>query len=208
MKKSFLVLLMFLVFDSWGQSVEWKYEKTVDGIKIFSKKSGKVKEIKIETTFDASLSTVTEAVLDVTGFTKWIYKVTSARVIRTYGPNKVLYRNVIDMPWPVADRDVVVITTVKQDEKTGIVTTEDTNSADSFPRDKAYIRIEDFKAKWIFEPLGGKVKGTYFFRSDPGGDVPDWMVNLIVDEGPVASVKALKKLLPGYKGKSTHGIKD
>ncbi len=200
--------LALLSFAAYGQGTDWKYEKTVEEIKVYSRKSGKIKEIRIETTFDAALSQVVETVLDVPGFPKWIYKVSSAAVIKKMGTDKVLYRNVIDMPWPATDRDVVVLTTVKQNLATKVVTTEDVNEPDGSPRQKGLVRIEDFYAKWTFEPSGNQVKGTYFFHSDPGGDVPDWMVNLFVDEGPVASVKALKRRLPAYKGKSSHGISD
>lgn len=206
--KNLTFFLLFLVAAAQAQSTDWKYEKNVEGIKVYSRKAGKVKEIRIETTFDASLSNVAEAVLDVPNFPNWIYKVTSSKVIKNIPGGKVQCRNVIDMPWPVDDRDVVVITSVKQDPVTKIVTMEDNNTPDDIPQVKGLIRVLDFYARWVFEPQGNQVKGTYFFHSDPGGEVPEYVVNLFVAEGPVASVSALKKQISKYRGKSSHGILD
>ena len=205
-----LLIAIFITFDCVSQTGEWKFIKKVDGISIYHRKigGGNLKDVKIETFFDANLSTVVEALLDVPSFNKWIYKVEYSKVVRTIDRRQVEYYNRINMPWPAADRDLVAINRLSQNLTTKEVISEDLCSWKGLPENKDYVRIKDFYAKWTFTPSDSGVKGTYVFHSDPGGDLPPAVVNLFIDEGPVNSIKGLKKLilLEKYRSKNSHGI--
>ena len=213
MKDSFYVIFIFflLQFEGYSQSNDWKYIKTKDGISIYHRKVGKVnlKDVRIETIFDSNLSTITEALLDVPSFNKWIYKVSYSKVTKFVNKNEVEYYNRIDMPWPAQDRDLVAINRLTQNRNTKEVVSEDICNWQGQPEIKDFVRIKDFSAKWTFVPLpSGQVKGVYFFHSDPGGDLPAAMVNLFIDEGPINSIIGLKKLLvlEKYKSHNSHNI--
>jgi hypothetical protein len=36
-------------------------------------------------------------------------------------------------------------------------------------------------------------------NSEPGGNIPDWLVNLAIDEGPIQTIKAFLSLLDAAK---------
>jgi hypothetical protein len=204
-------LFVFLfVFKGFTQTSDWKFIKKVDGITIYHRNSGigNLKDVKIETTFDCNLSTVTEALLDVSAFTKWIYRVEYAKILKVHKPNQVEFYEKINMPWPAKDRDVVVINTIKQNKVTKEVTSEDNSKDTGFPVSKDYVRIKDFYAKWVFQNMATGVKGTYILHSDPGGDLPDAVINMFINEGPVNSIKGLKALvkLEKYKNSNSHNI--
>lgn len=208
-KLSFLFVFL-IIFKSFSQSTEWKFIKKVEGIAIYHRNSGvgNLKDVKIETTFDCNLSTVTEALLDVSAFTKWIYKVEYAKILKVHNPNHVEFYEKINMPWPAQDRDVVVINKVKQNKETKEVISEDSCNWTGLPISKDYVRIKDFYARWVFQPTPTGVKGTYIFHSDPGGDLPSSVINLFINEGPVNSIKGLKALvrLEKYKNSNSHNI--
>ncbi|MCP9767876.1 hypothetical protein EGI22_08120 [Lacihabitans sp. LS3-19] len=208
-KLSILFVFLFIV-KGFSQTSDWKFIKKVDGITIYHRNSGigNLKDVKIETTFDCNLSTVTEALLDVSAFTKWIYKVEYAKTLKVHNPNHVEYYEKINMPWPAQDRDVVVINKVKQHKETKEVVSEDNCNWTGLPVSKDYVRIKEFYAKWVFQPTASGVKGTYIFHSDPGGDLPSAVVNMFINEGPVNSIKGLKALvkLDKYKNSNSHNI--
>ncbi|WP_255038302.1 START domain-containing protein [Lacihabitans soyangensis] len=211
--KSTLGILSFILTTtifSYSQSNDWKFVKKIDGISIYHRKvgNGNLKDVKIETTFDSNLSTIVEALLDVPSFNKWIYKVEYSKTLRIIGPNQVEYHNRINMPWPAVDRDIVAINKISQNAVTKEVISEDVCNWKGLPLDKNFVRIKDFYAKWTLNVVNGGVKGTYIFHSDPGGDLPAAMVNLFIDEGPLNSIKGLKKMiaLDKYKTRNSHGI--
>jgi hypothetical protein len=206
---SFLLVFSFLLVstNSFAQKSEWKYIKNIDGIKIYHKKNGNLKDVKVETTFSAPMSNVVEALLDVSSFSKWIYKVKYSKIIKIVSPFQTIYYNQIDMPWPSKDRDLVALNTVKQDPKTKVVVSEDIVNSSDFPKYDDFIRIKDFYAKWTFTPTDKGVAGEYIFHSDPGGDLPDALINLLIDEGPVNSIKAFKKLINDKKYQYTNSRK-
>ncbi|MGL5075780.1 MAG: START domain-containing protein, partial [Waterburya sp.] len=163
---------------------------------------------KIVTEFDANLSTVVEALLDVPAFPSWIYKIKSGKVLEKPNLMTTKYYNQINLPWPAKDRDLVVLSKVSQNKTSKVVTAEDTNLPTAIPENPDYIRIKDFYAKWVFTPTDKGVHGEYIIHSDPSGDLPETIVNMFVDEGPYNSIKAFKKHLknPKYHTLNTRGI--
>lgn len=208
---SFMFVLSFGVsYSCFSQTNDWKFVKKTEGISIYHRKvgDGNLKDVKIETTFDSNLSTIVEVLLDVPSFNKWIYKVEYSKILKFIGSNEVEYYNRINMPWPAVDRDIVAVNKLSQNTKTKEVISEDICHWKGLPIDKDFVRIKDFYAKWTFNATNTGVKGTYIFHSDPGGDLPVAMINLFIDEGPLNSIKGLKKMivLDKYKSRNTHHI--
>lgn len=203
-----IILLCFGLHSVLGQTGEWKFIKKTEGISIYHRKTGSLKDVKIETTFDCNLSTIIEALLDVSAFKRWIYKVEFAKVLKVHTFNHVDYYNRINMPWPSEDRDLVATIKVSQNAITKEVISEDVCNWKSFPEDKDFIRIKDFYAKWSFKPTQNGVNGIYILHSDPGGDLSNAVINMFIDEGPLQSIKMLKKLIkePKYISGKSHGI--
>jgi hypothetical protein len=64
------------------------------------------------------------------------------------------------------------------------------------------VRVKDFTATWIITPTtNGKYKLHYTFESDPGGDVPSWLVNAFLDVGPFKTIKGMEKAAKDKKYK-------
>lgn len=197
-------LFLFLSTFASGQKNDWKFIKETEGIKVYFRESegGGIKEVKMITLFDAKLSSVIECLKDVEAYPKWVYKATYSTTLFRYSNNDVVYYNYIDFPWPMQDRDIAVQSIITQDPTTRIITSRSFAKWDAKPMQKDIIRIQDFKSTWTLKPnSSGKVEGEYVFRSNPGGSIPTWAVNLGLDEGPLKTLKGLKKLIkePKYQ---------
>lgn len=199
MKKILLsAILILLTTFSFAQN-DWKFVKNTDGIKVYNKKSGGLKDVKIEITFDCNMSTLIEVLMDISSFPKWIYKVKTAKIVKTISQNQRIYYDQIEMPWPVKDRDLVGLSKITQNPATKEVILEDFGQTKGVPLNPDYIRVTDFHAKWVLTPTSSGIKGVYTLHSDPAGELPDAVVNLFVDEGPVNSMKALRKMIKEKK---------
>ena len=66
------------------------------------------------------------------------------------------------------------------------------------PEVDGVVRITDFDVDTSYRDLGeGRTEVTYQLHSEPGGKVPDWLVNLFVDKGPVETMTRLRELVEG-----------
>ncbi|MCA0365574.1 MAG: hypothetical protein LCH67_16145 [Bacteroidetes bacterium] len=208
MKKTFLSAIFILLSTFTYAQNDWKFVKNTEGIKVYNKKVGNLKDVKIELTFDCEMSTLIEVLMDIPNFPKWIYKVKYSKFIKNMGHNQRLYYNQIDMPWPVKDRDMVGMSKITQNPVTKEVVLEDIGQNKGMPINPDYLRVTDFHAKWILTPTSNGIKGVYTLHSDPAGELPDVVINMFVDEGPVNSMKALKKMIKEkkYIQSSSYGI--
>jgi hypothetical protein len=177
---------------------EWKFIKETEGVKVYfrSSEGSDIKEVKMQTTFYSNLSTVVECLKDVNSYPKWVYKATYSTVLFKYDENDVVYYNYIDFPWPMQDRDIAIQSKISQDPHTKIVTSSSFAKWEATPFKKDVVRIQDFRSKWTLKPIeNNKIEAEYVFRSNPGGSLPAWLVNLGLDEGPLKTIKGFKTLL-------------
>ena len=212
--KPILCSVLFLLFFSGTIPIQndWRFWKDTGGVHIYYMEipNSNLKSVKMKTIFDASLSSIVEALKDVNEYPKWVYKATYSKTLFTYSPNDVVYYNYIDFPWPLQDRDIAVQSKITQDFNTKIVRSVSFAKWDAAPFKKDVVRIQEFNSVWTFTPLpNGKVDGEYVFRSNPGGVIPTWLVNFGLDEGPLKTISAFKEMLKQEKYKNAvNGIRN
>lgn len=132
-------------------------------------------------------------VADVSSHTEWMHQCIGAKVISVES-NRIRYvYNRTDAPWPVADRDVVVRSEV------------------TFPNGGSDIRLEFKGVSGKYIPILGVVRmpfmlGSYHLKSkgesetqveyqvnaDPGGTIPDWLVERVTRDLPMHTVANLR----------------
>ena len=204
----FLLGAAFLAFlpsplskSSPSVSVDWTFSKEVEGIRIYHRQSGnsQVKELKINFTVNAGLQPILAVLRDIDAFPDWIYNCAEARLLDGNG-QKIIYYHRIDFPWPLSDRDAVSLATYKQDPQTGIVYSVNRAMEGLVPDQDGVIRLSDMEIRWVVTPVEtGESKVDYYLRTDPGGSLPAWLINLAIDKGPVKSMKAFRDLVSKEK---------
>jgi hypothetical protein len=73
------------------------------------------------------------------------------------------------------------------------------------------VRIKTANTKWTLIPgEGGWLYVEYYLYSDPGGNIPDWAINLALDVGPRETVKEMKTILkePTFQNTKLAHIKE
>lgn len=195
MKILFFAFAFLLPTKKTEDEKKWIFLKEKDGIKVFYHHSTKntINEVKILTTFKTNLSTITEVFKDVESYPKWVYKAQNSNIVKKISPLEIEYYNHLDFPWPIDDREIVIHNTISQNQKTKILTSISRASNTAIPKNNKYVRITEFHSKWTFIPLNnGLINGEYIFKSDPGGNIPVWLINLSLDEGPIKTITNFK----------------
>lgn len=206
-----VLLLMGLQKASAQQN--WQLSTETAGIKVFNSTvaDSKVKALKVECEFNATLSQLVTVLLDVKTCPQWVYHTRSCELLKQVSPSELYYYSEISIPWPAENRDFVAHLIVKQDPETKVVYIDGPAVPGFVPLKKGIVRIDHSTGKWVLTPTANNhVKVIYTLQVDPGGNIPAWLVNMFAAEGPTQSFKALKLQLqkPAYQHAALPFIKD
>lgn len=209
---SILSLLIFTSVAGFGQT-DWKIKNDRDGIRVYTSAvpNSKVKALKVECDFQATLSQLVSVLLDVKTCKQWVYHTKSCVLLKQPSPSEVYYYSEVSLPWPAENRDFVAHLSVTQDANTKVVTVEGPALHGLVPAKEGVVRITNSKGRWVITPLEkNEIRVEYTLTVDPAGDIPSWLVNLVSSEGPMQSFKNLKGQLtkPEYRNASLSFIKN
>ena len=155
-------------------------------------KAQKIKtELIVEnTSFEALLAFV----YDINNYVNWQYNTLEAKVLRK-NDESIIYRTVLDAPWPVSNREVITELTSAFDSVKQELLITSHNVEYDYPLDDELVRVPSSDARWQVSSVKGSLKIEYTLHIDPGGVVPSWLVNIAMAEGPYNSFLKLKELL-------------
>ena len=174
----------------------WVFKNEKNGVKVYYKKTSDVHEIKMVTSMKATLSGIVQLLGEVENYPKWGYKLAEARLLKKVNDKDYYYYSRLDFPWPLSDRDIIVQTKVEQDSVTRRVTSTSYAKPDYLPENKDIVRIKTTTTRWTVVPgAGGWQYIEYYIYSDPGGNIPDWLVNMAIDVGPLETLGSMRKML-------------
>lgn len=192
------LLLSSLILPSFAQP-NWQLQKDEKGIKVYTSENltTAVRAVKVEVEFTEPIEEISAIIMNVSAFPDWIYGCIESTVITKQGDSVILYRHVTDAPWPFEDRDQISKFTKTRNKTTGAINITSASQS-GFPEREGFVRITQSNASWILTPQkNGTVKTVYNLSFDPGGNIPAWMVNVFITDGPFESFINLKKMLEG-----------
>ncbi len=174
----------------------WTFKNEKEGVKVYYRKTDDIYELKLITSLKVSLSGLVTLFSEVENYPKWGYKVIESRQLKKVSDWEVYYYSKLDFPWPLDDRDIVVRSTMTQDPATGRITTSSIAEPNYLPAQKGVVRMTNAHTSWTLVPgPGGWTYVEYYIYSDPGGSLPDWLVNMALDVGPRETIKSIRNFV-------------
>ena len=201
---TFLFLAWLLPNFLFAQNTDgWIFKNEKEGVKVYYRKTSDVYELKLITSLKVSLSGLVTLLSDVDNYPKWDYKVAESRELKKVSDHETYYYSKLDFPWPLDDRDIVVHSKMEQDPVTRRVTATSIAKPDYIPATKGVIRMRNAHTSWTLLPgPGGWTYVEYYIYSDPGGSLPDWLVNMALDVGPRETIKNIRGFVQQEKYKT------
>lgn len=190
------VILCSGIFVSFHAPAEWKLQKHEQGISVYTRmaENSKFKELKSVTQYKASLSAVIAMINDRASYPNWVYRCGECKVIKKISATDLYQYQTVVAPWPVENRDFVVHYQLSQDPKTKVINIHSSCHPNFYPLQEKHVRIQEFRAQWIISPLpNGYVNVEYQLLVNPGGNIPAWLVNLAVVDGPFETALGMKE---------------
>lgn len=203
-KISIFSYLFLSALPAFSQSSKdgWELKRDKGNIKVYVRDApdSKIKELKFTTTVNASLTAIAAILGHVEGYDEWVYASIKSERIKQVSDTEFYYYTEIDFPWPLSNRDLVLYSTMTQDPKTLALVSKTTSAHWMKKNVEDLVRIEKVFLQWTFTPLAkGEVKVDYFLKTDPGGMVPAWMINLAADQGPLQTMIKFKEAIEKEK---------
>ncbi|MEF1284948.1 START domain-containing protein [Vibrio sp. M250220] len=204
LRKSLIYALLILSGIGYCQaSTHWQFEGDKDGITIFSRHhSDGLVEIRARMFAPTSYGAFVTLLEDTENVPNWIDNVSHSRVVRQISPNENIVYTQFSAPWPAKDRDMVTYSKYSVDEIGFTLNIKDAPPA-SLPEQDGYIRITAVKATWTLQKLtNGMTLIEYTAFANPGGALPNWLINKLAKESARNTFKGLKQQLPNYQDDS------
>lgn len=183
---------------AFTQHYEWKLKKETKDTRVYFRKSAdsRINEIKIETEIEGHLHAVVEALRDAPMQKEWLYKCIESKRLEKVSDWESYNYVRFDFPWPLDDRDYIAHSQLRQDPKTGSVYIQLMAVPHYLPENKEVVRMKVMDVNWVLTPSSnGKIKVENHVKSDPGGALPTWLINMTLDQGPLNSINNLKAFI-------------
>lgn len=197
MRLFFLLFTQLIPILLTAQSSDCVLKKEKEGIKVYTCKSdtSKFRSLRAEFVIDnTSIEELKDFIFSVSRYTDWQYDATEASMLKRINHNEMIYRVVIDAPWPVDNRELIVhFSTVVHDSDHANFYINTVSS--DFPVNEDLVRIPFSQARWDITQNNKSLQVTYHMNIDPGGYIPAFLINMAMAEGPYQSFRRLKGLI-------------
>ncbi|MEO6613669.1 MAG: START domain-containing protein [Chitinophagaceae bacterium] len=165
----------------------WSLEKDNKGIKVFTSSvaNSSYKAIKVECTLPGTYSKLLSILSNVSDFSDWIYNTKLTKLVRKNSAADFTYYSETHLPWPMANRDVVIHVQVKTDSLPNFMVIAGSDVTNEVVEIPTRVRVKHYKSYWkVSMPTATTIKIFYMLELDPGGSIPAWIANMFVDKGP------------------------
>ena len=212
-KKILVILILCLIFSFSFVTAEenWVLEKDKNDIKCYTRvvKGSVFKEYKAVVTVDSTYSGLLALFDDVKNYPQWMELCIKGEVLKRKTPFEYYSYTINDPPWPITNREAVVLNKTVQNPKTGYITVK-FRSVKGMKRDPDLIRVDLVDGYWKLMKKGKKVEVVYKVHSEPGGSLPSGLVNAFIISQPYNTLLNLKKEVQKdkYQGITYENIKE
>jgi hypothetical protein len=177
----------------------WKLKKDRNGIQVYVRTvpgSG-FKEFMATAELQAGMTSVMRVMEDTDSYPQWFPQIKESRVLKLISSHELVLYQLMDLPFPVGDRDCVLRVQVSRDMRTGTVTFRLSSLWNYLPERKGVIRVKLISGSWTFTPdtARGVVMVTYRMHSEPEGKLPPWIANAGVVKRPYTVLTNMRKML-------------
>lgn len=198
------LLISILLLLAVDQAAAWTLVKEQDGIQVQTRKiaDSPIAESLAKVTVESKLAPLVAIILDAGNQHHWIDSVDHSESVEQISATRSYNYTLSKAPWPVADRDAVVLTEASQDPATHVVQVRSHATPDRLPEKKGVVRVKKVDSLWTLTPQpGGKVEISYLVHSDPGGHIPAWLINSMISDQPFNTLKNLRNIIgiPPYQ---------
>jgi hypothetical protein len=204
---------LLLCFLPLMAAADWELEKDKDGIRVSTQAvaTSEIRRFKVEMTLPVALDRVLAVFDDFKRYPEWKFKVNRSGVLAQPDASSWYHYQDLSMPFPLDDRMFVMRSRLlPQGPNKVVIETRATPGYCKKHQQKACDAIDNFDGVLVREAQGrheleqlvnGSTRITWIQHAEPGGSLPDWLVNALLVDGPWETFKGLRAYVdqPRYR---------
>ena len=174
----------------------WDFIKERDGIKIYtrSEENSPLKSFKGEVYLKTDMDKISKVIGKIESFDWWDDNIRDIKVLDYVEEKHIRYYLVYDVQWPFSDRDLCVEALITNDPVTGKRVVRATPLLNVVPESPDNVRIVNYWQQWTMEPEeNGMIHLTLEGAVDPAGNIPSWLINLVITDTPLNIMKQVRE---------------
>ncbi|MEZ5572665.1 MAG: START domain-containing protein [Halioglobus sp.] len=174
----------------------WQLDKDESGIQLYTRSvpGSEFLEVKVVARIDAPIQAVAQVLGDGNGCSAWRAMCKSSEVLKVVSDTERYVYLVLDMPWPLSDRDLVIHSVAQIDPEAKTVDVRLDSASDAFPV-QDYVRAESSGHYQLKALNDAQVEFTYTLHTDIGGDLSPELINPRMAASSYDDVKRLQQLV-------------
>ena len=196
-----VVVIVSLPLASRAQQKQlpWELMGQDEGIRVYKRDvpGSPLGAFKGEAVFNAPMDRVFSAILDRNHKKEWVDMLDDYKQL-AYDKAKIEVTEYIrvDVPWPVSDRDFVTKSTATYNAKTQTIRMYSTATTHPLaPENDKAIRGQTHSAHLVLKRLASnRTAISMDVHADPGGFLPNWVINFAQRDWPHNTLSKLRKL--------------
>lgn len=183
---------------------EWELQKDKDGIQVFTRaiSGSDVKAFRGETIVNAELNSIMALLDDTAAFGNWMYQSKNPKLLHKVSLLDRYQYMVNDLPWPAADRALLMRNEITQDIETRVTTVRLTGvskdklpaaARDALPKLGKAVLVTELTGFYELSPISGTHTRVVFqLHLNPEGKLPASIVNSQLVDNPYETLKAMR----------------
>ena len=192
-----VLILLITVLCTVASAQNWQLKKDRDGIKVWVRTAadaGNLKESKAHMITEGQIDDFLDILLDFETYVDWTPKARSGRLVEQVDRDTYIFYSIYKAPM-VSDRDLVARLDILERSDDGVRVVMEA-VPDRLPEEDGLIRMPAYRGEYIVDVLeDGRLDITLQYLADPGGRVPDWMVNSTASDVPFDLFRNLREAL-------------
>tara|TARA_Y200000002_G_scaffold248263_1_gene205626 strand:+ start:1212 stop:1799 length:588 start_codon:yes stop_codon:yes gene_type:complete len=190
---NFITLFVPFIYINFSNldNDNWELKKDKDSIKVYIRNIDEsTKEYRAETIINSDLDNIFNTITDFDNSYKWMYKLNSSEILKKSDTLMYVYF-VVDMNWPLKNRDLVSDAVIKRDiDKIKI---EMNSTPDYIPLNSKLVRINKSRSIWNLEKIDDfNTKVTLQSYAVVNG-IPIFIMDLFILDSPMYSMTRLRE---------------
>ncbi len=186
---------------------DWVLERDENNVRVYTRslEGSSFKAFRGETVIDAELNRALALMNDTAACVDWMHSCKSPVLIAKLNPLERYTYMVNDLPWPAADRALLLRASISQRMSDRVVTVALNAVAPSelsdeqrarVPSSKGVVLIDKARGFFRFTPVDDqKTHVEYQMHTDPNGALPASLVNAMVIDTPFHTLKSMQSVV-------------
>ncbi len=203
-------LLSILLLTTSLSAAPWKVVRVDDEITVSERKEmdRELPSFKGEGLVKSRPFPILAVLADGSRRKEWMHRSGETKVLKQVSDHEAISYQQTLAPWPVSDREVIMRTRVfliqkENDPNIEIIATFDGEKHDDLRKldsDK-FVWMSYLKGYWHLKQVGpNETIVTYMVNTDPGGSLPNWLINRITRDLPYYTIYYLREQVEKTKG--------